>query len=116
MPDMIEVVIDSVRVSLMSPQRVVVLRQVDAERFVEPASVALYGALKNAQGMISDDEVPLDRVLAAVQSLIPAINTFFEAVMVMDKDLTLRENRLGMLQEIAALTQGVVDLTKLEGF
>jgi bifunctional DNase/RNase len=34
MSDMIEVVIDSVRVSLMSPQRVVVLRQTDAERFV----------------------------------------------------------------------------------
>ena len=34
MSDMIEVVIDSVRVSLMSPQRVVVLRQTDAEKFV----------------------------------------------------------------------------------
>jgi uncharacterized protein len=34
MPDMVEVVIDSVRVSLMSPQRVVVLRQTDAERYL----------------------------------------------------------------------------------
>jgi hypothetical protein len=34
MADMIEVVIDSVRVSLMSPQRVVVLRQVDGERYL----------------------------------------------------------------------------------
>ena len=34
MSDMIEVVIDSVRVSLMSPQRVVVLRQTDAERYL----------------------------------------------------------------------------------
>ena len=43
MPDMIEVVIDSVRVSLMSPQRVVVLRQTDAERFV-PIWVGPYEA------------------------------------------------------------------------
>ena len=43
MSDMIEVVIDSVRVSLMSPQRVVVLRQVDAERFV-PIWVGPYEA------------------------------------------------------------------------
>ena len=43
MTDMIEVVIDSVRVSLMSPQRVVVLRQVDAERFV-PIWVGPYEA------------------------------------------------------------------------
>jgi uncharacterized protein len=34
MPDMVEVVIDSVRVSLMSPQRVVVLRQKDVERYL----------------------------------------------------------------------------------
>ncbi|RME87366.1 MAG: bifunctional nuclease family protein [Anaerolineae bacterium] len=31
---MVEVVVDSVRVSLMSPQRVIVLRQVDAERYL----------------------------------------------------------------------------------
>lgn len=34
MPDMVEVVIDSVRVSLMSPQRVVVLRQTSVERYL----------------------------------------------------------------------------------
>jgi bifunctional DNase/RNase len=43
MSDMIEVVIDSVRVSLMSPQRVVVLRQTDVERFV-PIWVGPYEA------------------------------------------------------------------------
>lgn len=34
MSDMVQVVIDSVRVSLMSPQRVVVLRQMDLERYL----------------------------------------------------------------------------------
>lgn len=34
MSEMVEVVIDSVRVSLMSPQRVVVLRQTDVERYL----------------------------------------------------------------------------------
>jgi bifunctional DNase/RNase len=34
MSDMVQVVIDSVRVSLMSPQRVVVLRQTDLERYL----------------------------------------------------------------------------------
>jgi uncharacterized protein len=34
MSDMVQVVIDSVRVSLMSPQRVVVLRQADVERYL----------------------------------------------------------------------------------
>lgn len=43
MSEFIEVVIDSVRVSLMSPQRVVVLRQVDGERFL-PIWVGPYEA------------------------------------------------------------------------
>src|SRR5258706_212134 len=34
MPDMIEVMIDSIRVHLMAPQRVVVLKQTDAERYL----------------------------------------------------------------------------------
>jgi uncharacterized protein len=43
MSKMLEVVIDSVRVSLMSPQRLVVLRQVDADRFL-PIWVGPYEA------------------------------------------------------------------------
>jgi bifunctional DNase/RNase len=34
MPEMVEVVIDSIRVGLMSQQRVVILREVDAERYL----------------------------------------------------------------------------------
>ncbi len=43
MSEMVEVVIDSVRVSLMSPQRVVILRQKDAERYL-PIWVGPYEA------------------------------------------------------------------------
>lgn len=43
MADMIEVVIDSVRVSLMSPQRLVVLRQTDTDRYL-PIWVGPYEA------------------------------------------------------------------------
>jgi bifunctional DNase/RNase len=43
MSEMVEVVIDSVRVSLMSPQRVVVLRQKDMERYL-PIWVGPYEA------------------------------------------------------------------------
>jgi bifunctional DNase/RNase len=34
MTDMVEVVIDSIRVSLMSQQRIVILREVDDERYL----------------------------------------------------------------------------------
>ena len=36
--------------------------------------------------------------------------------LVMADDLAVRKNRLGMLQRIADLAQGVADFSKLEGF
>jgi glycyl-tRNA synthetase beta subunit len=48
--------------------------------------------------------------------MIPAIDKFFEDVLVMDDDKKVRENRLGLLQRIAALAEGVADMSKLEGF
>jgi glycyl-tRNA synthetase beta subunit len=46
----------------------------------------------------------------------PAINHFFDAVLVMAEDQTVRANRLGLLQKVAGLTRGVADFSTLEGF
>ena len=43
MSDMIEVVIDSIRVSLMSQQRIVILREREAERYL-PIWIGVYEA------------------------------------------------------------------------
>ena len=43
MPNMIEVVIDSIRVSLMSQQRVVILRELNSDRYL-PIMVGIYEA------------------------------------------------------------------------
>jgi glycyl-tRNA synthetase len=48
--------------------------------------------------------------------LMPVINQFFDEVLVMAEDQAVRENRLGMLQGIALLAQGVADFSHLEGF
>jgi bifunctional DNase/RNase len=59
MSDMIEVVIDSIRVSLMSQQRMVILREVDAERYL-PIFIGIY----EAQAIeISLQEVEVERPL-----------------------------------------------------
>jgi len=36
--------------------------------------------------------------------------------MVMVEDPAVRQNRLGLLQKVTALANGVADLSKLEGF
>jgi glycyl-tRNA synthetase len=48
--------------------------------------------------------------------LIPVINRFFDAVLVMADDADVRHTRLGLLQRVSALAQGVADMSKLEGF
>ena len=48
--------------------------------------------------------------------MIPAINLFFDKVLVMAEDEKLKRNRLGLLQRVANLADGVADFSKLEGF
>ena len=58
----------------------------------------------------------VDDFLNAFVPMIPAVNEFFDKVLVMAEDKALQENRLGLLQRIAALADGIADLSKLEGF
>jgi glycyl-tRNA synthetase beta chain len=54
--------------------------------------------------------------MAALVELKPAIGAFFDQVLVMAPDLAQRQNRLGLLQAIGSLADGIVDLSLLEGF
>jgi glycyl-tRNA synthetase len=58
----------------------------------------------------------VDAFLKVVVTLIPSITSFFEKILVMAEEKEVRENRLGLLQRIASLANGVADLSKLEGF
>lgn len=89
--------------------------QVDPERLQEPAERALYEAVLEAERA---DRAPgsVDDFLNAFLPLIPAIDRFFDEVLVMVEEPALRESRLGMLRRIAALSAGVADLSRLEGF
>jgi glycyl-tRNA synthetase len=93
---------------------------VDPGSFVEAAEGTLWQALQPLEQQVhtwrTQGELGADRFLAAFVPIIPAVSRFFEDVLVMAEDPTLRENRLGLLQRIARLPQGVIDLSKLEGF
>jgi bifunctional DNase/RNase len=85
MSDMIEVVIDSVRVSLMSPQRVVVLRQTDAERFV-PIWVGPYEAEAITVAL---QEIEMIRPLT--HDLLKSLFITFDAKIIRVEIVSLRE-------------------------
>ena len=88
---------------------------VDPGRLLEPAEKELYAALAAAE---ATERRPgaVDDFLGALQPMIPAISRFFEDVLVMADDPALRANRLGLLQRLASLSDGVADLSRLEGF
>jgi glycyl-tRNA synthetase len=89
--------------------------EVAPNAFVEPAAKALFAALEQAEAV---DRSPglADDFLKAFTPMIPAIDKFFDEVLVMADDKQVRENRLGLLQRIAGLANGVADMSRLEGF
>ncbi|MBP7146828.1 MAG: glycine--tRNA ligase subunit beta [Acidobacteria bacterium] len=51
--------------------------------------------------------------LAALARLRPAVDRFFDRVLVMDPDTALRRARLGLLARLSELTRGVVDMSEI---
>jgi glycyl-tRNA synthetase len=89
--------------------------EVTSNAFVEPATKALFAALEKAEA--ADRATgSVDDFLNAFTPMIPPIDKFFDEVLVMADDKGVRENRLSLLQRIAALADGVADMSKLEGF
>jgi glycyl-tRNA synthetase len=88
---------------------------VRTEAFVEAAETELFAALEKAE-KLERVSGSVDDFLNAFVPMIPAVNEFFDKVLVMADDRSMRENRLGLLQRIASLADKVADLSKLEGF
>ena len=90
----------------------------DPQYFVRPAEHALYTAYQTARAQVTPDS-SVEEFLAAFQPLVPLIERYFakdSGVMVMAENPELRRNRLAQVQAIAALADGIVDLSRLEGF
>ncbi|MFZ2359557.1 MAG: glycine--tRNA ligase subunit beta [Anaerolineae bacterium] len=81
----------------------------------EPATRALLAAYQAAAPSVqtAGDVAALD---AALRALAGPINAFFDKVLVMAEDEALRRARLGLLQHIAALSDGIAELALLQGF
>ncbi|GAB4476495.1 MAG: glycine--tRNA ligase [Anaerolineales bacterium] len=88
---------------------------VEKTHLQEAAEQALYEALCQAEATARQPG-SVDDFLKAFLPLIPPINRFFDEVLVMSEHLTLRQNRLGLLQRVVALADGVADFSRLEGF
>lgn len=91
--------------------------ELDPQGFIDMAEKRLYSALLQAEAALSPIQVcSPDDFLMVFLPMIPAVNDFFDEVLVMAEDDRLRQNRLALLQRIVALGSGVADMSKLEGF
>jgi glycyl-tRNA synthetase beta chain len=90
---------------------------VQVENLREEAEVRLFDAMRSLRGAVSaaTEQREYANALGRLAQLRPAIDAFFDQVMVMDEDPKLRANRLTLLAQLHALFLGIADLSRLPG-
>jgi glycyl-tRNA synthetase beta chain len=91
--------------------------EVDVEALREPAEVRLFDAMRGLRDAVSTATARREYTAALGQlaQLRPAVDGFFDQVMVMADDPKLRANRLSLLSGLRGLFGGVADLSRLPG-
>ncbi|MBX3330823.1 MAG: glycine--tRNA ligase subunit beta [Nitrospira sp.] len=88
---------------------------VDEARFQDAAESALHKAVGNERGRIeaSVKAGEYSQALDALVGLKPAVDAFFEAVMVNAEDKAIRSNRLSLLKEVDELFMSFADFSQI---
>jgi glycyl-tRNA synthetase beta chain len=91
--------------------------EVDIEVLREPAEVRLFDAMRGLRDAVSAATARREYTAALGQlaQLRPAVDGFFDEVMVNAEDPKLRANRLSLLSGLRGLFGGVADLSRLPG-
>ena len=84
---------------------------VDETLLIDDAEKNLYACVITAEPKF--DRIDASQLLTHLAVLQPAIDRFFDDVLVMAKESEVRENRLALLNRIAQRIYAVADLTKL---
>jgi glycyl-tRNA synthetase beta chain len=91
--------------------------EVDSTLFADEAEKALAAKIEEMAGIVT----PLfsarnyEAALKELAALRPEVDTFFDEVMVMAEDATIRTNRLALLKRLSSLFLEVADLGQLQG-
>ena len=91
--------------------------EVEVRALKEPAEVRLFDAMRGLRDSVASATARHEYAgaLGRLAQLRPAIDAFFEQVMVMDENPQLRSNRLNLLAQLQGLFAGVADLSRLPG-
>jgi len=88
---------------------------VSAELFQDPAEGALHQSVQQVAGKVEKALAGADYLaaLTEIATVKPAVDLFFDKVMVMAEDERVRQNRLALLTEIARLFARIADFSRL---
>jgi glycyl-tRNA synthetase beta chain len=91
--------------------------EVDVEALQAPAERQLFEALRERRAAVAAATARKDYsgALTLLAQLRPAVDAFFDQVMVMDENPKLRANRLALLAQMRELFAGIADLSRLPG-
>ncbi|HPZ22663.1 MAG TPA: glycine--tRNA ligase subunit beta [Bacillota bacterium] len=79
----------------------------------EPAEKELWASILQARQGIAAASGDYAAAFQVMANLRPAVDAFFDAVMVMVEDPDIRRARLALLGEVVALMEGIADLSKI---
>jgi glycyl-tRNA synthetase beta chain len=91
--------------------------QVQIENLVDPSELKLLERVRLLQSELGAyiKTASYDQALHSLASLRPAVDEFFNAVMVMVEEEALKNNRLSLLKSIADLSRLIADFSKIVG-
>ncbi len=89
--------------------------EVDPGLLNEPAEKKLFEAYLKVQGPVLRhiQNKEFDQALEKIAEIKPAVDGFFDEVMVMVEDISLRNNRLHLLYQISGLFSGLADFSRI---
>ena len=91
--------------------------EVDVLHLRESAEVRLFDSMSGLRDSVSAATAAREytSALGRLAQLRPAVDAFFDQVLVMDENPRLRENRLNLLAQLQGLFAGIADLSRLPG-
>jgi glycyl-tRNA synthetase len=89
--------------------------KIKPEKLIMDEEKTLLASVEKAALVVAETR-SMNAFITRIEQMVPDINEFFDNVLVMDKDSAVKENRLAILQKISAMSNGLADLSQLEGF
>jgi glycyl-tRNA synthetase beta subunit len=86
------------------------------EAYGEAVEHELHAAVERAEAALAAAPEPAALLGEQLRTLQPAINAYFDKILVNAEDAEQRNARLALVQRVAALPAPVADLSKLQGF